>query len=161
VFNDVQTHGIYPQREFNIGWICPLYKKKDRADPSNYCPITLLNSDYKIMTKALTLCIARVACKMINPDQAGFVPRHLIFNHVRLSKAMIQYTKAYKDNGIIVALDQEKVYNCIRYDYLWQAMETFKIPKRWIETIQCLYAGAKSVVIANGVISKSFEVKRG
>jgi ribonuclease HI/exonuclease III len=161
VFNDVQIHGIDARTEFNIGWICPLYKKKDRADPANYRPITLLNSDYKIMTKALTMCIAKVVCKMIDPDQAGFVPGRLIFDHVRLSKAMIQYAEAYEENGIIVALDQEKAYDRIRHDYLWQAMDIFSVPKPWITTIQRLYAGAKSVVIANGVISESFDVTRG
>ena len=29
------------------GTISVLYKKKDRSDPRNYRPITLLNNDYK------------------------------------------------------------------------------------------------------------------
>ncbi|KAL4075162.1 hypothetical protein V8B97DRAFT_1857167, partial [Scleroderma yunnanense] len=45
VFIDVQHHGVDPTTNFSIGWISPLYKKKDQHDITNYCPITLLNSD--------------------------------------------------------------------------------------------------------------------
>ena len=36
------------------GIISVSYKKKDRKDPRNYRPITLLNGDYKILTRVLT-----------------------------------------------------------------------------------------------------------
>jgi exonuclease III len=161
LFNDVSEHGVDTRTQFNRGWVCPLYKKKERTEAANYRPITLLNSDYKVMTKAITMRIAKVACKMIHPDQAGFVPGRLIFDHVRLSKAMIDYAEAYEDNGIIVALDQEKAYDRIRHDYLWRTLRTFNIPESMIETIKHLYTKAESVVIVNGMASEPFLVTRG
>jgi hypothetical protein len=43
--------------------MCPIYKKKDRTEISNYWPITLLNTDYKLLTKVqwvkkLSQCLA-------------------------------------------------------------------------------------------------------
>jgi len=54
--------------------MCPLYIKNDKADIANYRPISLLNIDYKLMTKALSLKLAVAAPKIIHQDQAGFVP---------------------------------------------------------------------------------------
>jgi hypothetical protein len=56
---------------------------------------------------------------MVHPDQARFIPKRSIFNHVRLAKSMISYAEAMEVDGTIVALDQEKAYNKIRHEYLW------------------------------------------
>ncbi|KAJ7347214.1 Endonuclease/exonuclease/phosphatase, partial [Mycena albidolilacea] len=55
VFNDIETNGMVAGTNFSESWMCPLYKKNNRADIANYRPISLLNSDYKIFTKALTI----------------------------------------------------------------------------------------------------------
>ena len=49
LYNDVERHGIVHPSEFPKGWMCPLYKKGDMTEISNYCPIMVLNTDYKIM----------------------------------------------------------------------------------------------------------------
>ncbi|KAI0738372.1 Endonuclease/exonuclease/phosphatase, partial [Daedaleopsis nitida] len=55
-FTDIQLFGIAEGAGFNEGWMCPIYKGKgERQKIVNYCPITLLNTDYKLMTKALAI----------------------------------------------------------------------------------------------------------
>lgn len=120
VFLDVEHHGCghWQEEPFAQGWICPLYKKDDPRLPSNYRPITLLNTDYKIYTKSLAMKLAEVAPKLVHESQAGFIPGRNIFDHVKLSKMMINYAEATEENGVIVALDQEKAYDRISHDYL-------------------------------------------
>ena len=55
VFRDIQNHGVDLGTDFNLGWMCPIFKKKDPTEISNYRPITLMNTDYKLLTKILAL----------------------------------------------------------------------------------------------------------
>ncbi|KAE9383054.1 hypothetical protein BT96DRAFT_1041062, partial [Gymnopus androsaceus JB14] len=55
VFNDISANGIDEGIGFSDGWMCPLYKKGEKSEIANYRPITLLNTDYKIFTKALAI----------------------------------------------------------------------------------------------------------
>ena len=51
-----------------------LYKKKDRDDPRNYRPITLLNTDYKVFTRILAKRMCKVVHEFVSECQKGFVP---------------------------------------------------------------------------------------
>jgi hypothetical protein len=74
VYNDIEQYRMVKGTGFSRSWMCLLYKKNDKADITNYRPISLLNSDYKVFTKALSLKLAKVAPELIHINQAGFVP---------------------------------------------------------------------------------------
>ena len=105
LFNDIERNGVQEGMGFSKGWICPIYKKNNARDIGNYRPITLLNADYKVMTRAIANRLAVVVEDVFHKDQAGFVPGHHIHEHTKLSKLMIDYANAEEVNGIIVALD--------------------------------------------------------
>ena len=161
VFQDIQTYGIAPNTSFNKGWICPLYKKKDTTHIENYRPITLLNTDYKLLTRALSLQLLESIKQLIHSDQAGFIPGRSIFDHIRLSRLMTTFAEATESNGAIIALDQEKAYDKLDHHYLWKTLEAFNLPKLFIQTIKTLYKDAQTIVAINGEFSKTFTVTRG
>ena len=103
VYNNIQTHGMDPDSDFSIEWMCPLYKKKDKTRIENYCPITLLNTNYKVMTKALTMQLAKHACQLLHPDQSGFIPSRSIFNPICLAETISAYVDYMEEDGAIVA----------------------------------------------------------
>ena len=161
VYQDVEEHGVEEGTGFHEGCMCPIYKKKDPDNIANYRPITLLNTDYKIFTKALSLKLAKVAHEVIHKDQAGFIRGRSIFDQVKTTKLVIDYMERYKKTGAIVALDQEKAYDKILHPYLWAVLRKFGIPENFIKTIQALYNNAKTFVMINGELSEPFTVHRG
>jgi hypothetical protein len=53
------------------------------------------------------------------------------------------------------------VYDKVRHDYLWETMNTFGLPKPFINTVKALYKDAQTVVAINGVMSEPYLVTRG
>ena len=89
VFNDIKRYGICEGSSFAEGWMSPIYKEKgERTKISNYRPITLLNTDYKLLTKIMADRLAVVAPSLIHPAQAGFVPGRRLHDHTQLTRML-------------------------------------------------------------------------
>ncbi|KAJ3560566.1 hypothetical protein NP233_g10755 [Leucocoprinus birnbaumii] len=73
VFNDIENNGLKGGTDFTKAWMCLIYKKGDITEIKNYRPISVLNIDYKLFTKALQAKLAVVAPKIIHKNQASFM----------------------------------------------------------------------------------------
>lgn len=161
VYCDIQEKVVDMNSNFTLGWMCPIYKKHKCSFIKNYRPITLLNLDYKLLTRVLAIQLAVVILFLIHKNQAGFITGRLIFDQTRLFQSIIDYTKAIEENRAIIALDQEKAYNKIEYKYLWETLKVFRLPAYFIQTLRSLYTEAKTRIIINGILSKPMVIQRG
>ena len=73
------------------GVITLLLKKGDGTKLQNWCPITLLNTDYKILTKALSNRLKQVLPSIIHTDQTACIPGRTINDNLRLIQDIITY----------------------------------------------------------------------
>ncbi len=161
-FEDMRVHGVSTKTGLAHGWMAPIYKEKgERTRVVNYRPITLLNTDYKLLSKILAVRLAEVAPQLIHRAQAGFVPGRKIQNHTQLARLMMHWAEENEENGAIVALDQEKAYDKIAHDYLWRVLQKFGIPATFIHMVQSLYKGAVTSVMINGILSEPYRIYRG
>ncbi|KAK4509343.1 Sterol O-acyltransferase 2 (Sterol-ester synthase 2) [Mucor velutinosus] len=122
VYNDALTKGIFPA-SWNVSLMTILYKKNDPNDMANYRPISLCNTDYKLLTRLLNHRMMEVAKQLINENQAGFVPgRFIAQNALRCQVIMEDAERTMnlaKKNNVIhqmpkaigLCLDQEKAYD--------------------------------------------------
>lgn len=115
VFNDIYKYGMEDNTSFAKGWLCLLYKKGDKTEIGNYRPIMVLNMDYKIFTKALTMRLSKVALSLIHRDQAGFMPGCRIEDQTELAQIVIKWCHRMETN---ICLDQEKAYDRILHLFL-------------------------------------------
>ncbi len=161
-FEDARIHGVSTRTSFAHGWIAPIYKEKgERTRVVNYRPITLLNTDYKLLSKALAVRLADVAPKIVNKAQAGFVPGRKIQNHTQLARMVMSWAEMNEEDGAIVALDQEKAYDKVAHDYLWKVLERFGLPATFIRLIRSLYSNAVTSIMINGILSEPYRIYRG
>jgi exonuclease III len=148
-------------REYVKGIMCFIHKKKSRDEIVNYRPISLLNSDFKIQQMIMANRMGRAIPAVLDEAQAGFVPGRSILGHVRLAQLLTEATEKFKINGCMVALDQEKAYDRIDHEYLWQVLEAYGLPHEFNRMMKNLYGSASTSVLVNGVVPSPFKVRRG
>ena len=83
--------------------IIKLIPKKDTVPYfiKNWRPITLLNCDYKIATKAIANRLKNILPNLIDNDQTGFLKYRFIGENIRLIDSVIHYTTANKVPGLL------------------------------------------------------------
>ena len=104
------------------GIISVLYKKKDRTDPRNYRPITLLNGDYKIFTRVLTRRMNKAVLQFVSPQQNGFVPGGFLPENIMLLKLIQAWAEDADEDAFLVYLDMEKAFDRCSWQYLMDAL---------------------------------------
>ena len=136
------------------GILTLLYKKGEREDIKNWRPLTLLNVDYKIVSKLLANRIKPKLCKLIHPDQRGFVPGRSIHEANRLIQDFIDYANMRNDNGSIIFLDQEKAFDRVEWEWLDACLIKYNFGNKFTSWANMLLKDAKTCIKTNGHISK-------
>ena len=116
-------------------------------------PISLLNVDYKIATKALAKTLKKVLPTIINDAQTGYVKGRFIGENIRLISDIIHFTAEQNLEGIALFIDFEKAFDGLEWHYLVKVLDILNFGhdfKKWIKT---LYTGISSCTINNGFAS--------
>ena len=136
-------------------------KGKKRILLKNWRPITLLNTDYKILTKSLAIRIRKVLSSIINCDQTGFLKERYIGENIRTISDLIDYTSLKNQPGIILLLDFEKAFDTIKWTYILDSLRIFNFGEQFINWVKIIYCNTQSTVINNGHSSGFFSLERG
>jgi len=91
----------------------------------NWRPLTLLNCDYKIATKALANRIKPFLQKLISHDQTGFIKNRFIGENIRLIDGVIKYTTAKNIPGLLLFLDFEKAFDTLEWPFIQRTLQHF------------------------------------
>ena len=98
---------------------------KDRLLLQNWRPISLLNLDYKILTKVIGQRIQVVLPDIIHENQSGFVSGRKIEHSVKLIQDIINFTEYKKAKGYFLFIDFGKAFDSIEWNFRFKSLETF------------------------------------
>ena len=127
----------------------------------NLRPISLLNVDYKILTKAIAKRLEKILPKIINHDQTGYIKGRFIGENIRLIQDLMSYTKTMEKTGIAIFLDFRKAFDTIEWNYINAALMLFNFGPDLLNWFAILYRQVSSCVIKNGHASEFFPLQRG
>ena len=89
-----------------------LFKKEDPELLKNWHPISLLNTDYKIITKVLVNRIKPVMPTIIHPERCCSVPGRASENNATLLRDVCDYLEVNERMACaFILIDQEKAFH--------------------------------------------------
>ena len=136
-------------------------KDSDRQYLSNWRPISLLNFDYKLLTKTLANRIKVVLPSIISSSQTGYIKDRSITDSVRLIQDLLHYLQIKKLPGILLMIDFKKAFDSLEWNFITRALTHFNFGPNFIQWTQIIYNDISSCIINNNVTSQYFKIERG
>ena len=127
----------------------------------NWRPLTLLNCDYKIATKAIENRLKTHLDKMINNDQTGFMKGRFIGENIRLIDSIINYTTPKKVPGLLLFRDFEKAFDTLECPFIQKTLLSFGFGPSIVPWFKTFYNNTESCIMNNGWASNFFSIHRG
>ena len=112
-------------------------------------PITLLNCDYKILTKCFVELLNPVMVEVIHSGQLCSVEDKNILFGVSNICSSIDYINAHNIPAYMAGFDMFKAYDRVMLDYLVRVMKAMCFPDKFITWILMLHEGATTCFLLN------------
>ena len=136
-------------------------KGKDLKDLKNWRPITLLNTDFKILAKTFGIRMQKVLQNIISSDQVGYLPGRYIGQNIRLIQDVIDFCNDKQHPGVVAFLDFEKAFDSVEWSFIQKSLQIFNFGENFRNWINVLYCDITACVTNNGYSSESFKPSRG
>ena len=134
---------------------------KDSRYIKNLRPITLLNTDYKIIEKAIANKILPALEHIIHGDQRGFMKNRRISVNIRKMLDIIHHAKKEELEAVILSLDFVKCFDKCSFTILHGSLEFFGFGEVVKEWTKILYDDFSVKIQNNGKFSRNIDICKG
>ena len=136
-------------------------KDKDKLFLKNWRPLNLINCDTKFYTKWVANKIIPSLPNIIHSNQVAYVKGRFIGEGIKTIEGVIHFIRENKLDGYILAIDFEKAFDSIEWEFLWKSLESFGFPDAYIKLIKTAYNNMEACVINGGSTTNYFRITRG
>ncbi len=109
---------------------------KDKTFIKNWRPISLINFDTKLFSKTYAERFKSVMPSLVHPNQVAYVKNRFIGEGFWTKEETMHFTKAQNIEAYALAIDFEKAFDSVDWNYLWEALEAYNIPKSLINMVK-------------------------
>jgi hypothetical protein len=127
-------------------------KGKNRLYLKNWRPISLLNTDYKIIGKILATRLQQVLPTIIHDDQSGYLKGRFIGQNIRILEDITFFTKQKQLPGVLLSIDFEKAFDSLNWNFLFKTLKHVNFGETFIGYVKTMYNNTESTVLNNGNI---------
>ena len=160
LYNNIHLRGRM-EDGMRESYIRLIYKKGDKGELKNWRPISLSNTDYKIMSKVLTTRLNKVLPQLINEDQVCGITGRSIQRHLYLLQDLNRDEHLSRSKFNLIGIDMQKAFDRIDHRYVTQVIQKMGFDdnmKKWFKIIQ---TDLTAKVIVNSKLTGGIRIERG
>ncbi|GKC18529.1 RNA-directed DNA polymerase, eukaryota [Tanacetum coccineum] len=154
------THNSF-SRGCNASFISLIPKVHDPKSVSDFRPISLIGSLYKVITKILATRLSLVISDLISEVQTAFLPNRQILDGPFIINELISWCRHRKQQAMVFKVDFAKAYDSIRWDYLDDVLKSFGFGVKWRSWIAGSLSSGMASILVNGSPTSEFQLHCG
>uniref|UniRef100_A0A8C5MVW3 Reverse transcriptase domain-containing protein n=1 Tax=Leptobrachium leishanense TaxID=445787 RepID=A0A8C5MVW3_9ANUR len=134
---------------------------KDPENIDSYRPISLLNTDIKLLAKILALRLDPLLPVLVSPDQVGFIPGRQAYDNTRRAADLVWFAETYQRPSLFLSLDAEKAFDRAEWPFLFTLLKHLGFPPTFLRMLSALYASPGAQILIPGADRIPFEIRNG
>ena len=134
---------------------------KDARVITNLRPITLSNTDHKLITKTYARKLTEIVGSYVGEEQTAYIPGRLINDNIRAMLSTIGLANLDDIvDGLVISLDAKKAFDSVDHRYIRDCLRAFGL-SCFIPIFNVLYKDLKSQIIINGKTVDGYSILKG
>ena len=127
----------------------------------NWRPISLINVNSKIASKALAVRLKKVIHSLISYDPTAYVKGRYIGESVRLIDDLLKHAENENIDGILFAADIEKAFDSVDHNFICASLKRFGFGKDFVQWIKTLFKNYQNKDTFTGYFSLEGRTRQG
>ncbi|GJW10026.1 RNA-directed DNA polymerase, eukaryota, reverse transcriptase zinc-binding domain protein [Tanacetum coccineum] len=117
---------------------------------TDFRPISLIGTHYKIISKTLANRLAKVIDKIVSKEQSAFIVGRQILDGPIILSEIIEWHKKRNKQLLIFKVDFEKAFDSISWKYLDHILDSFGFRYTWRSWIKSCLSSSRASILVNG-----------
>lgn len=148
-------------RGCNASFVTLIPKVENPVGLSEFRPISLIGSYYKVLSKILAKRLKKVIGKLVDEVQNAFIEGRFILDGVLIANETVDFMRNKKEKCLIIKVDFEKAYDSLSWEYLDEVLSQMGFGDKWRKWMRVCLKSASISLLANGSPTEEFKMERG
>ncbi|GBO08324.1 Retrovirus-related Pol polyprotein from type-1 retrotransposable element R2 [Araneus ventricosus] len=137
--------------------------KTNLDDVTNWRPIALSNTIYKIYTKVLAGRLQDWATRFsaLSPCQKGFTPFDGVLEHNFVLQTRLETARARKQDLCVAWLDVTNAFGALPHQLIYKALTAAGTGEDFVNIIRDLYTGCTTNILSNDSATNPISISSG